>query len=122
MAYKPFEFTLYNELTGLDFVDAVVTAVFGLQPADAPKLVRGPPPVEAPKEARGIDARLLGGSALFGIGWGIAGFCPGGALPALGTGRVEVILFVAALIAGILAARWLLTTGARRLGMVRGGW
>lgn len=69
-----------------------------------------------------IDARLLGGSALFGIGWGIAGFCPGGALPALGTGRVEVILFVAALIAGILAARWLLTTGARRLGMVRGGW
>lgn len=53
-----------------------------------------------------IDARLIGGSALFGVGWGIAGFCPGGALPALGTGRIEVITFVAALIVGILGARF----------------
>lgn len=49
-----------------------------------------------------LDAPLLGGSALFGVGWGIAGFCPGGAIPALGTGKVEVFLFVGALIAGIL--------------------
>ncbi|MDA0187648.1 MAG: YeeE/YedE family protein, partial [Proteobacteria bacterium] len=35
--------------------------------------------------ARNLDARLIGGSAVFGVGWGIAGFCPGGALPALGT-------------------------------------
>ena len=55
-----------------------------------------------------IDARLIGGSALFGVGWGIAGFCPGGALPALGTGRIEVAIFVAALIVGILAARFLM--------------
>ena len=52
-----------------------------------------------------IDARLLGGSAVFGIGWGIAGFCPGGALPALGTGSPAVFIFVAALLAGILLAR-----------------
>jgi len=52
-----------------------------------------------------LDGRLIGGSALFGIGWGIAGFCPGGALPALGTGRFEVVIFVAALVAGILAAK-----------------
>ena len=52
-----------------------------------------------------IDARLIGGSALFGVGWGIAGFCPGGALPALGTGVTEVALFVAAASVGILAAR-----------------
>lgn len=52
-----------------------------------------------------IDARLIGGSAVFGIGWGIAGFCPGGALPALGTGRLEVFVFVAALIAGLFLAR-----------------
>jgi uncharacterized membrane protein YedE/YeeE len=52
-----------------------------------------------------IDMRLIGGSALFGIGWGIAGFCPGGALPALGTGRWEVFAFTAALIAGIVIAR-----------------
>jgi len=52
-----------------------------------------------------IDARLLGGATVFGIGWGIAGFCPGGALPALGTGRVEVVVFVAAMIAGIVLVR-----------------
>ena len=55
-----------------------------------------------------IDGKLLAGSAVFGIGWGIAGFCPGGALPALGTGRIEVILFTAALVAGIFAARALM--------------
>lgn len=55
--------------------------------------------------SRVIDARLIGGSAVFGIGWGIAGFCPGGALPALGTGRWEVFAFTAALIAGIFLAR-----------------
>lgn len=54
---------------------------------------------------RDIDARLLGGSAIFGIGWGIAGFCPGGALPALGTGRIEVVMFVAAAAVGTIAAR-----------------
>ena len=59
-------------------------------------------------EATQLDARLIGGSALFGVGWGIAGFCPGGALPALGTGRIEVFAFVAALIAGILIARALI--------------
>ncbi len=48
-----------------------------------------------------IDRRLVGGSAIFGIGWGIAGFCPGAAIPALGTGRWEVALFVVSVIAGI---------------------
>ena len=56
-------------------------------------------------KASAIDARLVGGSALFGVGWGIAGFCPGGALPAIGTGRLEVFIFIAALLAGILATR-----------------
>lgn len=60
-----------------------------------------------------LDARLLGGSAVFGIGWGIAGFCPGGALPALGTGRWEVFAFTAAVIVGIFAAKALQSLGAR---------
>lgn len=55
-----------------------------------------------------IDLKLIGGSLVFGVGWGIAGFCPGGALPALGTGRIEVIVFTAALVAGIFAARILM--------------
>ncbi len=62
---------------------------------------------------KALDLRLVGGSAVFGIGWGIAGFCPGGALPALGTGRGEVILFVAAMLAGILLARALSAQLAR---------
>ena len=52
-----------------------------------------------------IDARLVGGSAIFGIGWGIAGFCPGVAIPALCTGRWEVVLFLAAVTAGFYARR-----------------
>jgi uncharacterized membrane protein YedE/YeeE len=52
-----------------------------------------------------IDARLLFGAGVFGIGWGIAGFCPGGALPALGTANVNVIVFVATLVAGMFVTR-----------------
>ena len=48
-----------------------------------------------------IDGQLLLGSVLFGVGWGIAGFCPGAALPALGTFNIYPFYFVVALIAGI---------------------
>jgi uncharacterized membrane protein YedE/YeeE len=64
--------------------------------------------------ARAIDARLVGGSALFGVGWGISGFCPGGALPALGTGAADVLGFVAALVAGMLIAHSLQSGRSRR--------
>jgi uncharacterized protein len=71
-------------------------------------------------DATHLDARLIGGSALFGVGWGIAGFCPGGALPALGTGRIEVVAFVAALIAGIFAAKAMMAaTHARAARVLR---
>ncbi|MEE3360564.1 MAG: DUF6691 family protein [Pseudomonadota bacterium] len=64
---------------------------------------------------RDLDLPLIGGSAVFGIGWGIAGFCPGGALPALGTGMIEVAIFVASLIAGLLTARVLRRVGVNAL-------
>lgn len=54
---------------------------------------------------RSIDVRLVAGSATFGIGWGIAGICPGGAIPALGLGSNEIIIFVTAMLIGILLAR-----------------
>lgn len=60
-----------------------------------------------------LDARLIGGSALFGIGWGIAGFCPGAAIPALGTGRWEVALFIASVVAGFVLRRLVTRTAAR---------
>lgn len=68
-----------------------------------------PAPALSPKfylpTRRDIDLPLVGGSAVFGIGWGIAGFCPGGALPALGTGQTDVVIFVVAMVGGIIAAR-----------------
>ena len=49
--------------------------------------------------------RLVAGSSVFGIGWGIAGFCPGGAIPALGLGYSETYYFIVAMIIGIIVAR-----------------
>lgn len=48
-----------------------------------------------------VDRRLVGGSLLFGIGWGIAGFCPGPALVALGMGEHKAMVFVLAMLAGM---------------------
>ncbi|MGO9059709.1 MAG: DUF6691 family protein [Candidatus Binataceae bacterium] len=60
---------------------------------------------------REIDGRLIAGAALFGIGWGLGGFCPGPAIASIATGHPPVLLFVAAMIAGIclynLAQRWI---------------
>src|SRR3954471_20327407 len=50
---------------------------------------------------RDIDGRLLGGSLLFGAGWGVAGFCPGPALAALGMGELKAVVFVAAMLLGM---------------------
>ena len=49
-----------------------------------------------------IDVRLVAGSALFGAGWGLAGFCPGPALVGLGMGLPSAAIFVVAMIAGML--------------------
>ena len=55
--------------------------------------------------ARKLDTPLLAGSAIFGVGWGISGFCPGGAIPALGLGEPSAWIFVGTMLAGIVAAR-----------------
>lgn len=54
---------------------------------------------------RKLDVKLLSGAAIFGIGWGISGFCPGGSLPAIGNGSVEIIQFTFALLFGIFLAK-----------------
>jgi uncharacterized protein len=51
--------------------------------------------------ARAIDRRLVVGGAMFGVGWGIAGFCPGPALVALGMGETKALVFTAAMLAGM---------------------
>lgn len=54
---------------------------------------------------RTIDLPLVAGAAVFGIGWGISGFCPGGAVPMLGLGNAETPVFILSMLAGIAAAR-----------------
>ena len=57
--------------------------------------------------AKAIDARLVGGAAVFGIGWGLIGFCPGPAVAALATASTSAFIFVGAMLAGMLLARTL---------------
>lgn len=52
-----------------------------------------------------ITPRLVGGSALFGVGWGVAGLCPGPGFAALAIEPVSALIFVAAMLAGMLAVR-----------------
>ncbi|MCG2592516.1 YeeE/YedE family protein [Ramlibacter sp. XY19] len=51
--------------------------------------------------SRDIDRKLVTGSLVFGIGWGLAGFCPGPALVALGAGHWQALVFVLAMLAGM---------------------
>jgi uncharacterized membrane protein YedE/YeeE len=56
---------------------------------------------------KGLDVRLLGGSALFGVGWGLSGFCPGPAITALASGLAPVFAFVVAMVAGMAVYKWI---------------
>lgn len=66
-------------------------------------------PVMAPRylvpTRKDIDLKLIGGAAVFGTGWGLSGFCPGGLVPALGLGQSEPWIAFAAILAGMFAAR-----------------
>ena len=57
-------------------------------------------PMQLPSQ-RTVDARLVGGSLVFGIGWGLAGFCPGPAIVALGAGYAKAAVFVVAMLLGM---------------------
>lgn len=57
------------------------------------------------------DGRLVGGAAIFGIGWGLAGFCPGPAIAALGGGVWQAALFTAAMAVGVVLSRFAVRPG-----------
>ncbi|MGZ5969185.1 MAG: DUF6691 family protein [Polyangiales bacterium] len=57
---------------------------------------------------RGLDAKLLVGAGLFGVGWGLGGYCPGPALVSLASGAIAPVVFVGAMTVGILVAGKLL--------------
>jgi hypothetical protein len=75
---------------------------FGLDPARTRSALGLP--MRLPAKGS-IDARLVVGALAFGAGWGLAGFCPGPALVALGAGAREALWFVAAMVAGMLLHR-----------------
>jgi uncharacterized membrane protein YedE/YeeE len=70
------------------------------------------------REAPWLDARLVVGAALFGVGWGIAGYCPGPSLVSLGFGATSAFVFVGAMIGGVLlgeaASSWRTSSSAAR--------
>ncbi|MBU8896492.1 YeeE/YedE family protein [Corallococcus sp. H22C18031201] len=61
-----------------------------------------------------VDARLVGGAALFGVGWGLAGYCPGPALVSLASGTRTALLFGASMLGGMLLFRLVEGMRARR--------
>lgn len=61
---------------------------------------------------RPVDARLLAGAAIFGVGWGIGGVCPGPALVSLASGRLEPVVFTLAMAFGVVAERFTLRRAA----------
>jgi uncharacterized membrane protein YedE/YeeE len=68
-----------------------------------------PQPLFAPNfalpKSTDLDPRLIGGAVLFGVGWGLGGFCPGPALTSLAAGAPPVLVFVAAMMLGMYAHR-----------------
>ncbi|MCK5829054.1 MAG: YeeE/YedE family protein [Methylococcales bacterium] len=61
-----------------------------------------------------IDKALIGGAIIFGIGWGISGYCPGPAVASIGFGSVEAFVMVLSIYAGFLFQKW----GHRKLSRV----
>ena len=57
-----------------------------------------------------IDAPLLSGAAVFGVGWGLSGYCPGPAVASLASGRRVILLFIVAMAVGMIAVRWMRTS------------
>jgi uncharacterized membrane protein YedE/YeeE len=70
--------------------------------------------------AHALDARLVGGAALFGVGWGLGGYCPGPALVGLASGMRAPLVFCAAMAAGMYACQfadaWMGRSDAAQLG------
>lgn len=89
-------------LAGVMLGAIVVHATWLLWTAKA----KGVPLASSPPAARhAINASLLGGSALFGVGWGLSGYCPGPSVVALGSGASSAVVFLLAVLAGIALHR-----------------
>jgi uncharacterized membrane protein YedE/YeeE len=84
----------------LVMLGAIVVGIVAFQIAGARKLTFLKREFRLPTRTD-IDKRLILGSVLFGAGWGLAGFCPGPALVAMGAGEHKAVVFVVAILAGM---------------------
>ncbi|HDL6961175.1 TPA: YeeE/YedE family protein [Yersinia enterocolitica] len=91
---------LWDPSLALVMAAAVGVAILGFSWAKKRKTSLLGYPLQLPTFTR-IDRRLIGGSMLFGIGWGLAGICPGPALVLLGVGMYKGIIFTAAMVVGM---------------------
>lgn len=91
---------LWDPSLALVMAAAVAIATLGFTWAKKRKVNLLGQPLQLPTSNR-IDRRLIGGSLLFGAGWGLAGICPGPALVLLGAGVFKGVIFVAAMVAGM---------------------
>ena len=58
-----------------------------------------------PSQSKTIDRQLITGAAIFGIGWGLVGYCPGPAIASLAYGQTETVIFLVAMMAGLYVSR-----------------
>jgi uncharacterized membrane protein YedE/YeeE len=90
---------------------AVIVAFFGYR-----LVLKRPAPIVGDRfhlpTRKDIDSQIIAGPAIFGLGWGLGGFCPGPALTALGLGATGTLAFIPAMIFGMWAAR-LMAQGGR---------
>lgn len=87
------------------------------------RILRRPRPLLAQQfelpTRRDLDRKLIVGAGIFGVGWGLAGYCPGPGIAVLGLGTWEAPVFVAAMAAGALAQKWLSARARARPAPVR---
>lgn len=95
----------WNPAWGIAVLSAVAVMLLAYWLARRP----GAKPWLAPKfslpRRNSIDFKLVIGSAIFGVGWGLSGYCPGPALASLMTGSVDVVIFVITMCLGMLFAK-----------------
>ncbi|MBU0809974.1 MAG: YeeE/YedE family protein [Gammaproteobacteria bacterium] len=93
-------FGAWDPSLALVMAGAIGTALVPFSLAKARRRSLLDAPMQLPSK-REVDRRLIGGSLLFGIGWGIAGICPGPAIAVLLSGHWQVLLFVLAMLGGM---------------------
>ncbi len=102
--FGPWDASLAFVMGGALLVTLVAFAVTPPNPQHPARKPWVAPAFQLPTR-RDIDTRLVLGAALFGVGWGLVGYCPGPALASLLTGSPAVAVFVAAMLAGMALAK-----------------